>query len=61
MPTHCKHCGSTLFHWDDIAAAMEAMIEVAPLGVKPMFLQAIDEIRFYRREMVRLGADGEGK
>jgi hypothetical protein len=48
-PTYCKQCGSLQMHWPDIAKAMEEMIDVAPSGVKPMFRQAIDEIRELRK------------
>lgn len=56
MTEHCKHCGAELMHWPDIALAMESMIDVAPVGVKPMFRQAIDEILALRNAVS--AADG---
>lgn len=49
-PTYCKECGSLEMKWTDIAQAMEEMIDVAPTGIKPMFRQAIDEIRKLRTQ-----------
>jgi hypothetical protein len=39
--------------WDDIAAAMEELIGSAPAGIKPIFRQAIDEIRELRLDAQR--------
>lgn len=49
MTEYCKQCGSVQMRWPDIAQAMEEMIDVAPNGVKPLFRQAIDEIRELRK------------
>lgn len=48
---YCKYCGTVEMKWTDIAKAMEDMIDVAPNGVKPMFRQAIDEIRELREKV----------
>lgn len=39
--------------WADIAAAMEDLIPNAPIGYRPMFIQAVAEIRELRATILR--------
>jgi hypothetical protein len=41
----CPRCGSQPLRWTDIAAAMDQMLSVAPPGLRPMMIQAAEEIR----------------
>ena len=48
----CKECGAVLPYWNDIATALEQMLDVEgmPLGLKPMIRQAIEELREERKD-----------
>lgn len=40
----CDHCGHKLEHWDDVAGALRSMIEAAPVGLRPLMLQAAQRL-----------------
>jgi hypothetical protein len=52
MDSNCEHCGQMLPRWDDVAAALEEGLRTweIPNGLRPMIIQAIDELRDLRRE-----------
>ena len=41
----CQMCGADLPEWSDIAGALEESLKDAPIGMRPMLLQAIRELR----------------
>lgn len=50
----CGHCGGVLTRWRDVAAALRSFIPNAPIGYKPLFLQAAQEIERYRAVLERM-------
>lgn len=50
---HCEQCGGELLHWADIAACMRALIPNAPIGYRPIFIQAAAEIEQLRTDAKR--------
>lgn len=55
-PTHkyCEHCGGELLRWGDLAGALREFIPTAPIGYKPIFLQAAQDIERYRDVLQRM-------
>jgi hypothetical protein len=59
IKTHCPRCGSTELQWPDIVAALEDMLPNMGIGMRPLALQAIRELREAReRESWRLLMQG---
>lgn len=56
---HCEYCGGDLLHWADIAACMRAFIPNAPIGYRPVFIQAATEIEQLRTQVEALATDAK--
>lgn len=58
----CDKCGSMMHSWDDLASAFEIALNAPdisiPNGMRPMILQAIDDLRRYRTALEK---SAEGK
>lgn len=51
---YCSECGGNLHHWNDLARALRSFITTAPIGYKPIFLQAAQDIERYRGVLQRM-------
>ena len=57
---YCDSCGSQRLLWPDIVGALRNMLSVMPPGMRPMVLQATEELEAARGRVALLEQDLQG-